>query len=175
MPFHTSNINIDNHSLVLIFFCAFLWCLLTWELDEGITFSFLSTKDRSWLPLNSIKLHFVICFMCICPYVKNLKFWALKIYVKVYLKTWSKKDHLSASWDGQQVWMWYCMLALHWPFRNLRACHFNKKTSYPSPSPINHRAMLGRHRQNHQEKALWCKSSIKSNCHAESPQQAPLH
>lgn len=43
------------------------------------------------------------------------------------------------------------------------------------PSPINHHAMLGRHRQNHQEKTLWSNSSIKSNCHAESLQQAALH
>lgn len=98
------------------------------------------------------------------------------IYPKVHFITLKyKRDHLSASGDGQRVWLCCCETALHWPFRKLRACHSNRKTSYPSSFPINHHAMLARHRQNHQEKALWCKSSIKSNCHTEPPQKAPLY
>lgn len=123
-----------------------------------------------WTLLNYI-LTLVLCAYGI--YVQNIKFWAWKIILSEAQDTkWKKRScQCLLRWTASLV----VTPALHWPFRNLRACHFNKKTSYPSPSPINHHAMLGRHRQNHQEKALWCKSSIKSNCHTESLQQAPLH
>lgn len=65
------------------------------------------------------------------------------------------------------------MLCASFPlaFQESTCMSFQQEYFMYSPSPINHHAMWGRHRQNHQEKTLWCKSSIKSNCHTESPQQ----
>lgn len=73
------------------------------------------------------------------------------------------------------VWLWCCRPAFHWPFRNLRVCNFNKSTSYIAFLPSIIMPCWADTRQNHQEQTLWCKSSIKSNCHTESPQQALLH
>lgn len=132
-------------------------------------------KTKLWAPPDYI-LTFILCAHA---RIRSYKIWSLKGFffrnISVDIKQKQKKrDHLRDSRDGQSGCDAVCRLST-----GLSGVYVHvistRKLHIPAPLPSIIMPCWADTDRTTMKKTLQCKSSIKSDCHTESPQQAPLH